>query len=86
MVAIERGDTQTYRSHIVSALEARGQTLSPGVTGAASNDGLRAVYCNADPRPLMLTLITPASPKSKRPAIVANLYRAKGGASDICLR
>ncbi len=85
-LSLQRGDTTAMREHILGALAARDQTMARGVSGPAPRDGTRTAYCNSDPRPLLLAIIEPASKKSKRPAIVANLYRAKGGASDICNR
>ena len=85
-VVLEKGDSEAIRGHILASLAARGQAMKPGVSKPAPRDGVNAAYCNADPRPLLLGVLTPASKASKRPAMVANLYRAKGGASDICLR
>jgi len=86
MIGIERGEPAAYRDHILNLLAAKGQMMRKGQIDKARTGGDRVVYCNTDPRPLMLILNTPDGPKSKRPAIVASLYRAKGGASDICLR
>ncbi|HVY88739.1 MAG TPA: hypothetical protein VG942_07720 [Hyphomonadaceae bacterium] len=85
-ISIQRGDSEKYRTQILAALAARGQAMKQGTVASAANDGVNTAYCNPDPRPLLLGVIVPGSPKSKRSAIVANLYRAKGGASDICMR
>ena len=85
-ISVQRGDTEKYRAQILAALSAQGQVMKQGNVSAAPNDGINTAYCNADPRPLILAILAPASKQSKRPAIVANFYRAKGGASDICLR
>lgn len=86
MVALERGDSSELRDQVLASLTARGHAMTRGISGAAPNDGARMAFCNADPRPLVLALTTPASKSSRRLALVATLYRAKGGASDICLR
>ena len=85
-IEVQRGDTEKYRAQILAALAAQGQVMKQGGTQPAANDGVNTAYCNPDPRPLVLAVVTPASSNSKRSAIVANLFRAKGGASDICLR
>jgi hypothetical protein len=86
MVGLQKGDTVAMRDHIVAALSARGQVMKPGRSDRDPNGDANTAYCNADPRPLLLAVKTPGPKNSKRPAIVANLYRAKGGASDLCLR
>jgi hypothetical protein len=86
MITIERGDASAYRAHVLAALAEKGQTTTPGIVTPVPNGGVRSGFCNPDPRPLILAMTTPDGPKSKRPAIVATLYRAKGGASDICKR
>lgn len=86
MVALERGNSEELSSQALASLAARGQVMTRGISGPAANDGARLAFCNPDPRPLILALTTPASKSSRRLALVATLYRAKGGASDICLR
>jgi hypothetical protein len=86
MVGLERGDSSELQAQVLAALAARGHTMTRGVSSSAPNDGARMAFCNADQRPLLLSVTTPASKSSKRPALVATLYRAKGSASDICLR
>jgi hypothetical protein len=86
MVALERGDSEELSSQALASLSSRGHAMTRGTSGPAPNDGVRIAFCNPDPRPLILAVTTPASKSSKRLALVATLYRAKGGASDICLR
>jgi hypothetical protein len=86
MVGLERGESDELHAQALSALTSRGHAMKAGVSSPAPNDGARAAFCNADPRPLILVVTKPASKSSKRPALVGTLYRAKGGASDICLR
>jgi hypothetical protein len=86
MVGLERGNSDELSAQALASLAARGHTMTSGTSGSAPNDGARKAYCNPDPRPLILAVTTPASKSSKRLALVATLYRAKGGASDICLR
>jgi hypothetical protein len=86
MVGLERGNSEALGAQALASLAARGQAMTRGTSGPAPNDGARTAFCNADPRPLILAVTTPASKSSRRPALVATLYRARGGASDICLR
>jgi len=86
MVGLERGDSEELGQQALASLATRGHVMKPGVSEPAPNDGARIAYCNQEPRPLILALTKPASKSSKRPALVAGLYRAKGGASDICMR
>lgn len=86
MVGLERGDSDELADQALAALAARGHVMKPGLAAAASGDGVRVAFCNQDERPLILAVTRPASKSSKRPALVAGLYRAKGGASDICKR
>jgi hypothetical protein len=86
MVGLERGNSDELGNQALAALASRGHVMKPGLAAAASNDGARVAFCNQDPRPLILAVTKPASKSSKRPALVAGLYRAKGGASDICMR
>ncbi|MDZ4760498.1 MAG: hypothetical protein SGJ21_05445 [Alphaproteobacteria bacterium] len=86
MVGIERGDSEALSAKALASLEARGHVMAAGISSPAPNDGTRAAWCNSDPRPLMLAITTPTGKASKRQALVATLYRAKGGASDICRR
>jgi hypothetical protein len=86
MVGLERGDSEELSAQALASLNARGHAMMPGTSGPAPIDGARKAFCNPDPRPLILAVTTPASKSSKRLALVATLYRAKGGASDICLR
>jgi len=86
MVGIERGDRMKLQALVQVALAGRGHVMKPGLFSMANNGGARQAHCNGDPRPLILAMTWPATQTSQRPALVANLYRAKGGASDICLR
>jgi hypothetical protein len=83
---LQKGDSEAMSSHILASLAARGQAMKPDASKPAARDGVDAACCNADPRPLALGVLTPTARASRRPAIVANLYRAKDGASDISLR
>jgi hypothetical protein len=85
-ISVERGETEAMKAQVLETLLKRGHTMKPVKTDTAAGGGVRTGYCNDEPRPLLLAIITPGPKPSKRPNIVVNLYRARGGASDICVR
>lgn len=85
-VGLEKADTSRMAEHMLATLSARGQGMTVGVSRPADRGGIATAYCNSDLRPLILVIVRPGDGKSKRPAVVANLHRAVGGASDICSR
>jgi hypothetical protein len=84
-VGVERGDSEHLRDQTIASLRTRGQDLKPGVAGLpAANDGVGAVYCSTDPRPVMLGVTMPASTSAKTHAMIATLYPAADKPPALC--
>jgi hypothetical protein len=83
-VSLQRGAPEDLRKQVLDAVAARNVVLSPGRPQAAKADGVNTDYCSASPQPLVVSIITPAGKKSRRPAIFVNAFRARGAEPSFC--
>jgi hypothetical protein len=83
-VSMQRGTSEDMRRQVLDAVAARNVTLAPGISQPAKADGVNTAYCSAPPQPLVVSIITPANKKSRRPAILVNVFRARGAEPSFC--
>jgi hypothetical protein len=84
MISVEFGDAAKHSAYLLSSMAARGVMLTKGATRPASSGGANTAYCTADPQPLVLGIITPTAGSTRKNAVVANLFKAKGIRPDFC--
>jgi hypothetical protein len=81
---VDRGDPEAFRRQVLDAVAARDIALAPGISQPAKAEGINTAYCSAPPQPLVISIITPADKKSRRPAIFVNAFRARGAEPSFC--
>jgi hypothetical protein len=80
-VSIGRGDAAELSSAVRAALAARSEGFVEGQTAAVdSGRGVRTAYCTPQSPPVVVGVTTPA-PHTRRPALVATIFRARGAFS-----
>jgi hypothetical protein len=83
-VSMQRGTSEDMRRQVLDAVAARQITLAPGVAQPAKGDGVNTAYCSAPPQPLVVSIITPATRRSRRPALFVNVFKARGVEPSFC--
>ena len=81
---VDRGDADAFRRQVLDAVAARNIILASGASQPAKADGVNTAYCSAPPQPLVISIITPADRRSRRPAIFVNAFRSRGVEPSFC--
>jgi hypothetical protein len=81
---VERGDPEAFRQQVLETLAAHDIKVTRGQSQAALGDGVNVPYCTSPPQPLVVSIITPTTKKSRRPAILLNVFKAKGELPSFC--
>ena len=83
----ERGDATKLAERVLAALRGAGVAMAPGAAGEpAANGGRRDVWCGPGPNPVVLAVTTRADKRSRRPAILTTLFKARSPAPPFCER